>query len=244
MPPLLEIAVFNARSALKAANSGASRIELCASLPDGGLTPSLETYQALTTSLHSPIITTSPATPIHVMIRPHSRSFTYTATELEEMSNNIGEFSEHGATGFVFGVLDERGLVDVEANRALISAAAGRPCTFHRAFDEIPRENMDGQLEVLIDLGFKAVLTSGGRRTAWEGRDILSGLVRRAEGRISVIVGGGVRSEGLQVLREVVCKGDSGDGRHVVWHSSAILEGGGEMCSKEEVRRLRNVLDS
>ncbi|RDL36424.1 uncharacterized protein BP5553_05776 [Venustampulla echinocandica] len=240
MAPLLEIAAFNAPSALRAATSGASRIELCTSLQDGGLTPSLETYQTLTSSL--PSSTGNPAIPIHIMIRPHPHSFTYTASELEKMSDSIRIFSEKGAAAFVLGVLDGRGLVDVEANRTLISAAAGRPCTFHRAFDEIPPENMEDQLEILIALGFEAVLTSGGKRTAWDGRDVLSGLVRRAEGRICVILGGGVRSEGLQALREVVCRNDSGD-RHVVWHSSAILEGGGEMCSEEEVRRLRRVLD-
>jgi copper homeostasis protein len=126
--------------------------------------------------------------------------------------------------------------IDLTLNAWLVSEAAGKPCTFHRAFDELEGEadEIELQLEVLIKCGFKAVLTSGGAPNAVEGRQRLARLVERANGRIDVIVGGGVRSDNVEVLRETGAS----------WfHSSAIVDGG-EVASGQEVRALKEKLDS
>ena len=118
----------------------------------------------------------------------------------------------------------------------LVQAAEGRPCTFHRAFDEIAEEEMEGELEVLIECGFRAVLTSGGKGGAvvGKGKGLLGRLVRRARGRIDVIVGGGVRSANIEGLwRETGATS---------WHSSAIV-GDGDVASAGEVRMLREFID-
>ncbi|TVY31230.1 Copper homeostasis protein-like protein, partial [Lachnellula occidentalis] len=187
--PHLEIASFNLLSAQTAAATGASRIELCRTPSAGGLTPLLSTFTSLK---QLPTVTI----PIYVMIRPHANSFTYSPAELVDMESCIKEFSEAGADGFVFGVLTPTPAavqIDVEANKRLIRAASGKPCTFHRAFDCIPRAAMAGQLEVLVECGFAAVLSSGGARTATEGQgsEVLRDLVQAAGESIEVIVGGG-----------------------------------------------------
>ncbi|CZR70215.1 related to Copper homeostasis protein cutC homolog [Phialocephala subalpina] len=218
--PLLEIACFNVESALIAQTSGADRIELCKDQQLGGTTPLLPDFLELKKNVEIPV---------NVMIRPRGGNFVYVNEELQQMEKELGMFIKAGTDGFVFGILDE-GKVDVERCRYLVEKAKGRPCTFHRAFDEIAEDDMLEQLVVLIECGFRAVLTSGGKKNAVEGSEVLKKVVDAANGRIDVIVGGGVRSTNLQVLKE-----DTGAG---TFHSSAIVAGG-EVASKEEVMALK-----
>ncbi len=48
--------------------------------------------------------------------------------------------------------------------------------------------------------GFEGVLTSGGPGNAGDHVDVLAGIVEKARGRLEVIVGGGVRSRGVEGL--------------------------------------------
>jgi copper homeostasis protein len=229
MPPLLEIACFTTKSALTASLSGASRIELCANQQLGGITPLLAVFQDLKSTLSKPI-------PVYIMIRPHGRHFHYSGPEFLQMEQDIETFRENGADGFVFGVLTEDRKVDAERNSRLVKAAQGMPCTFHRAFDEISEE-MEEQLEVVIECGFKAVLTSGGKENAVLGKEALKRMVDVAKGRIDVVLGGGVRSGNVSMLRrETGAK---------IFHSSAIVGTAGEdVADGEEVRLLREFIDS
>ncbi|KAH6694976.1 putative copper homeostasis protein [Leptodontidium sp. MPI-SDFR-AT-0119] len=222
--PLLEIACFNPESALLAQAHGASRVELCAEQVLGGVTPLLSDFISVKSKL---------SIPINVMIRPRGGGFVYSAAERERMKREIEMFGREGVDGFVFGVLTAEGKVDGDACRELLGRTAGRKCTFHRAFDEIPEEEMEDALEELIELGFTSVLTSGGRKNAIEGKEVLARLVRRARGRIEIIVGGGVRSGNLDVLIEST--------RAEAFHSSAVV-GEGDVASGEEVERLRGLL--
>jgi copper homeostasis protein len=219
--PLLEIACFSAESALIADASGADRIEICKDQHLGGTTPLLSVFQEVKTTVRIPV---------NVMIRPRGGNFTYDAGEIHMMEAQLEEFREAGASGFVFGILDGKS-VDVAKCRRLVEQAKN-PCTFHRAFDEILEEDMLKELEVLIDCGFKSVLTSGGKENAVKGSTMLRQLVEAANGRIDVIVGGGVRSNNLQAL-----KINTG-GR--TFHSSAIVAGS-ESVSKEEVEKLKSI---
>ena len=226
--PFLEIACFNPQSALVAAKAGASRIELCANASAGGLTPPLAELRELK---EDPSVTI----PIYVMIRPHDRSFTLTLAELSSMEEEIRAFNREGADGYVFGALTEHGAVDEEKCRVLIDAAGGRPCTFHRAFDALPEDRMEEELEKLVSCGFENVLTSGGMKSASEGKEALRRLVTQAGNRIVVIVGGGVRSSNAAMLRE--CGASS-------FHSSAIVStDGGEIANTEEIQSLTRILE-
>jgi copper homeostasis protein len=221
----LEVACFNPQSAITAEQNGASRIELCKDKHLGGTTPLLSDFQALKSQL---------SIPIYVMIRPRGGNFIYTDQELIQMSRSIKEFDDAGADGFVFGVLDEEKKVDQDTCGDLMWITRGKPCTFHRAFDEIPPKLMAGELEALVQWGFKAVLTSGGEADAVSGKERLKSLVEKAGSRIDVMVGGGVRSGNLGELRETT--------RARWFHSSAVVNDG-NVADGEEVRSLREVLE-
>ncbi|KAF7936844.1 hypothetical protein EAE99_002193 [Botrytis elliptica] len=193
---------------------------------------------------------------INIMIRPVDNSslgggpddnFRVGEEVFGEMKEEIRRFRELGGRGFVLGILrdDEEGgkglVVDRERCAELIGIAREGEggenvrCTFHRAFDRIESARMNEELEVLIDLNFTSLLTSGGAPTSVEGVVQLRKLVQQAAGRIDIIVGGGVRSKNLEGLAQ-----ETGAG----WfHSSAVI-GDGEDVDGEEVGKMRDILGS
>ena len=114
------------------------------------------------------------------------------------MRHDIGVAKSLGASGVVLGLLHPDGTVDRERTAALVELARPMSTTFHKAFDMTrdPRE----ALETLIGLGVDRVLTSGGRRSAWEGRDRIAELVRLAGDRIVIMAGGGISAENVHRL--------------------------------------------
>jgi copper homeostasis protein len=157
----LEIACSSPQSAVIAAQNGASRIELCKDTHLGGITPLLSDFQALRSQI---------TIPIYIMIRPRGDNFIVSDQELIQMSRSVKEFDNAGGDGFVFGMLDEQNRVDQEKCLDLMWITRGKPCAFHRAFDEIPPDLMGHELEVLVEAGFKAVLTRGGETDAVRGK--------------------------------------------------------------------------
>ena len=107
---------------------------------------------------------------------------------------------EHGADGIVFGVLHSDGRVDTKRCGKLLELAGSRQTVFHRAFDVVP--DPERTLDELIDVGFTRVLTSGQKKTAVKGRELIRRLIGRAEGRIEVLPGGGVRPHNVRELIE------------------------------------------
>jgi copper homeostasis protein len=226
---MLEIAIFDAPSALPAALAGASRLELCANYPAGGVTPSLSTLQTIHQTLRAK---TDRPVPIHVMIRPRGGDFIYSAGELAQMKAEIEEFKATGLVdGFVLGVLDPAGCIDRGSNGELVDAAAPVPCTFHRAMDGVG--DLDAAFEAVIELGFRSVLTSGGPGDASAGVERVKGLQERFGRRISVVLGGGIRSGNVQELKRRA---------GVEWVHSAAITGGGEGVDEDEVGRMVKLL--
>jgi copper homeostasis protein len=189
--PLLEIAANSVTSAIAAQEGGADRIELCASLGEGGLTPSYATIAMARERL---------AIPIYVLIRPRAGDFLYNDYELEAMRRDIEACERLGCDGVVIGVLDADGDVATEPCRDLIYAARGLGVTFHRAFD-LTRDP-EHALEHLVALGCERVLTSGQRASAIEGAPLIRMLIERAEGRILVMPGAGIDASNVAALRE------------------------------------------
>jgi copper homeostasis protein len=189
---LVEAAVDTLQSALVAERSGAGRVELSASLHDGGTTPSGGLIAAATQRVRAPVF---------VLIRARGGAFTYSNNDIDVMRRDIELALQLGAQGIVTGALEEDGGIDVATTRELVKAATGLPVTFHRAFDFA--SNLSEGLEQLIDAGVSRVLTSGGATTALEGANAIARLVEQARGRITVMAGGGIREHNV---REVIAR--------------------------------------
>jgi copper homeostasis protein len=178
---VFEVCVESLESAIAAERGGADRVELCSDLLEGGLTPSYGLLKAARQALAIRIMT---------MIRPRGGDFCYSEAELHVMREDLAMAKDLGADGIVFGMLNPEGTIDREATRALLQLARPLPVTFHRAFD-MTRDPFEA-LDTLIDLGVDRVLTSGQEPTVLEGLDLIAALVRRANGRIIVMPGGGI----------------------------------------------------
>ena len=189
-PLKIEICVEGIDGLMAAQNAGADRVELCASLLEGGLTPSLGTIRAALA--HATI-------PFHVIIRPRGGDFLYSALEFESMLEDIKAIGKLGVAGVVIGCLTADGRIDEPRTRALVEAARPMAVTCHRAFD-MTRDFAEA-IEALVRCGVDRVLTSGQRDTALEGADILKGTMKAAEGRIVVMACGALDEANIaQVL--------------------------------------------
>lgn len=215
----LEIATFDITSAEIALNSVADRIEFCADISLGGITPNIEEFRYLKEKY---------LTPIHVMIRPVGGYFLYSNQEFLQMQNDILAFSKANADGFVFGILDENHEVDIEKNKILVDLANGKPCVFHRAIDRT--KNIFESTEKIIELGFKEILTSGGKNSAMEGKENLKKQVEDYSDDIRILIGGGVRSNNISELKNVT------GGNY--FHSSAVLPYE-SFANTEEIKNLK-----
>ncbi|TPI34663.1 copper homeostasis protein CutC [Mesorhizobium sp. B3-2-1] len=180
-PPLIEICVEGIDGLLAAQAAGADRVELCASLVEGGITPSLGTVRA---ALDQATV------PFHVMVRPRGGDFLYSETEYRSMLADVAALSELGVPGVVFGCLNADGTIDEKRMGELTEAAGSLSVTCHRAFD-MTRDPAEA-LEALIRCKVGRVLTSGQRDTAIEGLPLLTELVRQAGERIIILGCGGL----------------------------------------------------
>ena len=186
---LLEIVASSVEDCLAAESGGADRVELCAAIACGGLTPSLGTLIEAKQRVRIPIV---------AMVRPRPGGFCYSDEEFTVMLRDAALLLEHGADGIVFGSLGPGGSVDSTRCGRILDRASGRQTVFHRAFDVVPDPLR--ALHELIELGFTRVLTSGRKKTAREGCETLRLLIERAQGRIEVLPGGGVRPHNVHEL--------------------------------------------
>ncbi|MCE7009247.1 hypothetical protein LWC34_41505 [Kibdelosporangium philippinense] len=189
----VEISVESVDGVRIASMHGADRVELCASLSDGGLTPSRGLLELAAIR--------SGNTEVHALIRPRAGDFRYSKDEISLMVRDI---RAAGVDGVVVGALGEDGLLD-PACAALIDAAEGKPVTLHRAIDvsASPRRVLGQAME----MGFKRVLTSGQQRSALDGAPLIKSLVAQAGDAIQVMACGGVRA--ANVLEVIAATGVS-----------------------------------
>lgn len=201
----LEIACFNSDSALVAQQNGADRVELCDAIEVGGTSPTIEVVQQVRANV---------SVDLYVMIRPRGGNFVYSDVEFQWMKTTILAFKELKVDGFVFGILNENNQIDKGKNKELVELAHPLPCTFHRAFDEV--SDVFQSLEEVIDCGFTTLLTSGQAQNVVDGVAILLELVRKANNRIIIMPGGGLRSSNIEFILEKTAA--------LFYHSSAITD--------------------
>jgi copper homeostasis protein len=197
---LFEACIDSPDGAVAAYHGGAARIELCGSLLDGGVTPSMGKLTAAraVTKL-----------PIHVLIRPRGGDFLYSASEIAELLEDVRLFVEAGVDGIVTGALQADGTIDEAVMRQVMALATARgvPVTFHRAIDACA--DPLAAVAACRQLGVRYILTSGGAPTAMEGSDMIRRMVEAAAAPLSatatalpgcspeltIIAGGGVTAD-------------------------------------------------
>jgi len=187
---IIEVSCGTVEEALLAAEFGADRIEICAALSTGGVTPSPSTFLTIKKLVKIPVF---------VMVLQPEADFTPNEPDFQAMLDDVEWFAGNGADGFCFGCLDLAGQIDETRNRELISRARRLPATFHRVFDESPRAQE--ALELLQDIGFARILTSGCKTNVENGMPGLKELL--ATSPIPILAGGGVRESNAKVLRDL-----------------------------------------
>jgi copper homeostasis protein len=202
-PPavLFEACVDSTVSALRAISGGAHRLELCDSLVEGGLTPSIGKIKAVSR------ICGEARVPLHVLIRPRSGDFFYNEEDVAMILEDALQAVNAGAHGIVVGALIKEGRVD-KANMAAVVSAVRGACaggsrvavTFHRAIDVCrdPTQACEDLHDLGLENGPDYILTSGCASTALEGAETIRKMRQRlAElgSKIEVIAGGGVTAD-------------------------------------------------
>lgn len=188
----LEVCVDDADGLYAAIEGGADRIELCAALSVGGLTPNPGLM-----ALAGP-----PPVPVYAMIRPRPGDFVFSAADLDVMRRDIDAARAAGLAGVVLGASLADGRLDKSMLIKLTGHAAGLRMTLHRAFDLVP--DFAEAMEVAVKLGFERILTSGGAMSAPQAIDRLAEIVDLAKGRLSIMPGSGVTLDTVDALLDRV----------------------------------------
>jgi copper homeostasis protein len=187
----LEVCANSVTSAIAAQDGGASRVELCENLAEGGTTPSYGQLILARKYLHIKLF---------VLIRPRRGDFLYTDLEFEIMQADLRNCIEIGCDGIAIGILNADGTIDKPRCTELVRLAKqwGLGVTFHRAFDMCVDQYQ--ALEDIIEMGCDRILTSGRKSTAMEGASILTHLVEKAAGRIIIMPGSGITENNVADL--------------------------------------------
>lgn len=181
--PLVEICIDSIAGVRAALEAGADRVELCAALIEGGLTPSAG-------MIAGAVAAAAGRLRVHVIIRPRGGDFLYDDDEFTAIGGDIRAAKEAGAEGVVVGLLDAEGAIDAARMAALVSLARPMTVTFHRAFD-VSRDPVAG-LDTLVALGVDRLLTSGQEASVLEGAPLIRRLITQAAGRIAIMPGGDI----------------------------------------------------
>lgn len=188
---LLEICANSYLSSLNALEAGVHRIELCQELSVGGITPSYGLIKQVIDTL---------SISVFVLIRPRNGNFIYSDEEFDIMKQNIQLCKKLGCDGIVSGVLNKDNTIDIERTKELVELSKPLEFTFHRAYDCV--NNPYETLEQLIDLGIERVLTSGLETSADKGLDLLKQLNEKANGRITILAGGGISAKNAKLFKD------------------------------------------
>lgn len=181
---LFEACVGNYNEAVEAEKRGASRIELCDNLLEGGTTPSYGTIKKAMENIKLPI---------NVIIRPRGGDFVYSKEEFEIMVEDIKICKQFNVNGIVIGCLKKDNTIYEEGLKLLVENAEGLSVTFHMAFDEI--DDKKKAIDKLVEYKIDRILSKGGEISATNNLDTLKDLIEYANDRIVIMPGGGVNKD-------------------------------------------------
>ncbi|OLP55044.1 copper homeostasis protein CutC [Rhizobium rhizosphaerae] len=186
---LLEVCVDSAEGLEAAIEGGADRIELCAALECGGLTPSPGLMRL---AAEAPV-------PIYAMIRPRPGDFLFSPQDEAVMRGDLDAAGAAGLAGVVLGANRPDGALDSDLLARLSEAAGPMGRTLHRAFD-LTGADFAGAIDTAVALGFERILTSGGALAAPQAIDTLERLFALTDGRITIMPGSGLSPETIAPL--------------------------------------------
>lgn len=189
---ILELCVEDMAGLNAAKAGGADRVELCSALVIGGLTPSAGfMHQAVTSGV-----------PAMALIRPRQGSFVFSSDEVDLMQADIKAAREIGLRGVVIGAANPDGTLQIETLKRLRDAAGPLEVCLHRVFDLTP--DPFAAIDQTVELGISRILTSGQQRSVPEGLKLLVELGAYANGRISIMPGGGITLRNVgEVIRSI-----------------------------------------
>ena len=189
---ILEICVDSLSSARAAIAGGADRLELCAALVAGGLTPYVHLLEQIRAESNIPV---------RCLMRPRPGDFLYEPEEIDMMAKQIPMLKAAGADGFVIGCLTAQGDLDEDPMKKLIDAADGAGLTLHRCID-VSRDPLE-TYRAAGKLGIDTVLTSGAASNCVLGLPTIERLLelRDAENGPEVLIGAGVKAEVIRKIR-------------------------------------------
>ncbi len=178
----IEICTGSYLDGLNAYKGKAKRIELNSALHLGGLTPTIASLKLLKQDTDLEII---------CMVRPRAGGFNYTDNEFRQMCLEAKLLLENGADGIAFGILNNEFQID-DRNIELLKLVKSynKQAVFHRAFDQTNNPYLS--IEKLIELGFDRVLTSGQKKTALEGKELIKDLELKYGNKIEILAGSGI----------------------------------------------------
>ena len=185
---LLEVCVDSVFGFNAAVAGGADRIELCASLAVGGLTPS---PGFIAFAAKGP-------RPSRVMIRPRVGDYVFSQDEIDLMRRDIDAVRAAGLAGVVIGASRPDRHLDESAIARLATHAKGLQLTLNRTIDMAP--DPVAAVDVALASGFDTILTSGGALKAPDGMDKIAAMVARANGRLEILAGSGLNPGNVQAL--------------------------------------------
>lgn len=196
---LLEFCAENFTNIPTAIQLGANRIELCDNLAEGGTTPSYAVIE------HTIKYADEKNIPVMTMVRPRGGNFVYSESEFEMMKKDLQMMKEIGTHGVVFGALTSDNRIHREQVSELVELSEDMETVFHMAFDEIARDKQKEELDWLVEQGITRILTHGGiGKTVYDHADWLKELLDHANGRIEILVGGGVTHENWEELSGIL----------------------------------------
>ncbi|MEZ4957163.1 MAG: copper homeostasis protein CutC [Saprospiraceae bacterium] len=192
--PILEACVETVEQAILAEKCGADRVELCADLSVGGLTPSKELLIKTINSINLPIM---------AMARPRSGHFIYNKKEVKEIMATIDLFKSAGIRGVVLGFLSVENEIDFKLTKMIVENAFPLNVTFHKAID-LTFDPVSSAKKLSEIKGIQRILTSGGKATAEEGKNNLIKMQKIVGDALNIIVAGKVTKENLGELHSSI----------------------------------------
>jgi copper homeostasis protein len=187
-----EVCVDNIKDAMRAVDLGANRIEYCSKLNEEGLTPDIEDVKYLLKNINIPL---------RIMIRPHSKSFNYSETDISTMLRDISTFKKIDIDGIVIGCLNKDDEIDLKKINLFIEKARPLKVIFHKAID-ITSDPLKSLKNLIKYSNINGVLTSGGFKKAEDGVKLLKKMLDICPINFELIIAGKITSENINKINQ------------------------------------------